>query len=108
MLDGRCREAQLVRRVRAELTEHVGSNPTATQRALIERAAILTLYCAQFDARALSEGGLSDHAAREYLAYSNSLSRTLTKLDGMRGAADRGLSLAAMMDEARREREAAV
>jgi hypothetical protein len=42
-LDGRTREAALVRRVRAELTAHVGGNPTFPQRMLIDRAAVLAL-----------------------------------------------------------------
>ena len=79
-LDGRTREAALLRRVRADLTAHVGGHPTATQRALIDRAALLSLHVALFDARALESGGLSERDSRSYLAYSNSLSRCLRAL----------------------------
>jgi hypothetical protein len=77
----------LMKRVREDLTRHVG-NPSAVQRALIDRAAMLTLHVALFDARALEAGGLSERDARQYLAYSNSLTRTMAQL-GIRGGADR-------------------
>lgn len=48
-LDGRTREAALMRRVRAELTAYVGGSPTFPQRSLIDRAAILALRMAQID-----------------------------------------------------------
>jgi hypothetical protein len=91
-LDRRGRTAQLMERVRAELVAHVGE-PSATQSALIDRASILTIYVAQFDAKALEAGGLSERDARQYLAYSNSLSRVLAQL-GLKAAAEKSPSLA--------------
>jgi len=38
-VDARTREGRLLREVRKTLREHVGSNPTAVHKALIERAA---------------------------------------------------------------------
>ena len=43
-LDGRTREARLMRDTRAALTRHVGGSPSATQRMLVERAATLSLH----------------------------------------------------------------
>jgi len=86
-LDGRTREAALMRDTRARLIAHVGGSPSAVELALIERAAQLTLKVAQLDAK-LDANAMSDHDHRHYLAWSNSLTRTLEKL-GMKGAAER-------------------
>jgi hypothetical protein len=58
------------------------------QKALIERAARLTLYVEMMDARALKAGGMTDHDARMYLAWSNTLTRTLRDL-GIKSAASK-------------------
>lgn len=81
-----------MRRTREALLAHCGDKPSATQRALIARAEWLTLYVARLDAKALAGGGAhSDHDAKVYLAYSNSLSRTLKQL-GLAGAEGRPLT----------------
>lgn len=80
-IDGRRKESKLLERVRSELIQHVGGNPTATQRAMIDRAAWLSLHIALMDARAIEEGSaLSERDSRQYLAWSNSLTRTLREL----------------------------
>ncbi len=82
-LDGRRREARLMQTVKDELIEHVGGKPTAPQRAIIERAAWLTLHVSLMDAKLLDEGGccsLSERDSRQYLAWSNSLTRTVREL----------------------------
>ncbi len=84
-LDGRTREARLLRQVRSELTAHVGGNPSAVERRLIERAAWLTLRADQLEAKIEDGGGLTDHDTRQYLAWSNGLARTLARL-GLKGA----------------------
>jgi hypothetical protein len=38
IVDGRLAEAKLMASVRAELTQHLGGKPSATQRILIDRA----------------------------------------------------------------------
>ena len=78
--DGRSADAVLLRRTKAALIAHVGGRPSATQRALIDRCASLTLHVARMDAQAMEDGGLSDHASRQYLAWSNSLGRSLKLL----------------------------
>jgi hypothetical protein len=46
---------------------------------------MLTVQLARMDAKALEDGVMSGHATREYLAWSNTLTRTLKTL-GMKGA----------------------
>lgn len=79
-LDGRTREAALMRHVRKELIAHVGGHPNPVQRALIERAVILTLRVAQIDTKILQGEVLSLHDSNYALAWNNSLRRTLTAL----------------------------
>jgi hypothetical protein len=104
-LDGRSKEALYMKRVRLELTAHVGA-PSPVQRQLIERAAMLTLHVALFDAKALEAGGLSERDSRQYLAYSNSLSRTLTQL-GLKATAAKPPSLAEHIAQRAAERDGA-
>lgn len=92
-LDRRTREARLLQETRAALISHVGGQVSAIQAALIERAAWLTLRVAQLDAKIAAGDAFSDHDNRSYLAWSNSLSRTLREL-GLRSAAPRQPTLA--------------
>jgi hypothetical protein len=64
-LDGRRREARLMQQVREHLMRHLGGSPSAVQRALVDRVAILSLHVALFDARALKAGGLSERDGRQ-------------------------------------------
>ncbi len=66
--------------VRSQLTAHVGGKPSAPMQMLIERAAWLTIHVAQLDAKAVSGGTISEHDQRTYLAWSNTLTRTLRTL----------------------------
>jgi hypothetical protein len=95
LTDGRTSEAQLIARVTAELTEHVGGKPTASQRMLIERAAMLSLQVFLMDKQGIRDGGLNPHNTNAYLAWSNSLVRTLSLL-GLDAAPDGGDPLAAI------------
>lgn len=92
-------------RLRAELTVHVGGAPSAAARVLIERAVWLSLAVARLDARMLSDGGLSDHASREYLAWSNSLTRTMRAL-GLEAAPDRPETIEDIMQRRRAQQPA--
>jgi hypothetical protein len=87
------REGKFLAGVRADLVRHVGGAPSVTQRVLIERASMLTLQLARMDAKALEAGAMSDHDARVYLAWSNTLTRTLRTL-GLEGAPKPAPSLA--------------
>ena len=82
-----------LRQVRAELLEHLGGQPSATQRRLVERICWLSLRCAQLDTKIASGVGLSEHDSRTYLAWSNSLTRGLREV-GHKGAKAAPRSLA--------------
>ncbi len=105
-LDLRTREARLLKRVRKDLLAHVGGSPSATERALIDRAAWLSLRVAQLD-RKIAEGGgdFTLHDSRTYLAWSNSLTRALSQL-GLKPAAT-APSLAELLTATERKRGAA-
>jgi hypothetical protein len=92
-LDGRTREARLLRETRAELAQHVGGAPSATQRALIERAAQLSLRIALMDAKFAETSIQTEHDSRTYLAWSSTLSRTMREL-GVHAAPARPRTLA--------------
>ena len=99
-IDGRTKEAALLRRVRADLTAHVGGGPTASQAVLIERAAVLSLQLARLDI-SLAAGAPVDE--ERYLAWSNSLGRVIARLGPPRKP-----PLPSLAEHlARREREAA-
>jgi hypothetical protein len=83
-LDGRTREARLMREARADLEKHVGGTASAVQHALIEQAVQLRLRLAVMDSRFAETGAQTDHDVRHYLAWSNSYSRLL-RLLGMKG-----------------------
>jgi hypothetical protein len=91
--------------VRAELTRHCGSRPSATQKMLIERAATLTGYLSRLDAEALSPDGMSDHRRREYLAADGSLRRVLREL-GSKGVPEAPQSLQDYLRERTEQRAA--
>lgn len=78
--NGRSREGELFRRVCRDLRRHVGGRPTAAEELLIGRIAWLQVHLAHIDERAMEAGGLSDHATREYLAWSGALARLLDRL----------------------------
>lgn len=93
-LDGRTKEAQLIATARAELVAHVGGSPSSVEQRIIDRAAVLTVHLELLDAKAFEVGGMSERDSRMYLAWSNTLTRTLRTL-GLKGSkADRAPSLA--------------
>ena len=79
-LDMRTREGRLLRDTRTELAQHLGGTPSATQRALIERAARLTVRCAQLDAK-LTAGTLSEQEHGDHLNWTKALINLLYVLD---------------------------
>lgn len=91
-LDGRTWEYRLLQKMRADLSGHVGGAPSAPQKALIDRAAWLTVYLAQQDARTASGEFMSEHMSRQYLSWNNSLVRAMRAL-GFKGATERGPTL---------------
>ena len=80
VIDWRTREGQTLIAAREELTRHVGGAPNNVQRALIERAARLTLYIELMDAEALKVGTMSERNSRQYLAWVNALRLCLREI----------------------------
>jgi hypothetical protein len=78
--DGRTREARLMRDTRAALTTHVGSNPSITQRMIIDRAVQLTIRIATMDRKFSETEVQTEHDSRTYLAWVGSLTRLLRDL----------------------------
>jgi hypothetical protein len=97
---GRSREGELFRRVGRDLRKHLGRPPSVAEGMLIDRIAWLQVHLARIDERALEAGGLSDHARREYLAWTGALCRLLRDL-GLQPAAERPLSPEAALAAAR-------
>jgi hypothetical protein len=62
------------------LRQHVGGKPNHAEQLLIGRIAWLQVHLAHIDERAMQDGGLSPHAVREYLAWSNSLAKLIGRL----------------------------
>jgi hypothetical protein len=79
-IDWRTREGQVLIAARAELTAHVGGNPNSVQKVLIERAAVLSLFIALMDARALEAGTMTSHDSKMYLAWVNALRLCLREI----------------------------
>jgi hypothetical protein len=79
-VDKRSREYRLMRQIREDLTAHVGGNPNPAQRMLIERAVILSLRVAMLDQKIVAGEILTGQDNVQYLAWSNSLTRTLRTL----------------------------
>ena len=92
-LDWRTREGKLLAAARAELTAHVGGHPNNVQKALIERAARLTLYIELMDAEALVVGTMTERNSRQYLAWVNALRLCLRELGVREAASDKRPSL---------------
>ncbi|TCZ65555.1 hypothetical protein [Roseicella aquatilis] len=92
-LDKRTKESRLLHEVRRDLTAHVGGEPTATQRMLIERAAQLSLQLALME-RSAEGGALSERNGRQYLAWSGALTRTLRELGAAPAKPEKRRSLA--------------
>jgi len=87
--DRRSREGRLLKATRLALIEHLGGEDalTPTQRSLVERAAYLQLRCSVLDRR-IVDGTFTHYDAKSYLAFSNSLVRTMKAL-GLEGRADK-------------------
>ncbi|HEV2161185.1 MAG TPA: hypothetical protein VGR52_02965 [Stellaceae bacterium] len=90
------------------LIEHIGGAPNAIQRQLIARAARLALYVEIMDERSLAAGGMSDRDSASYLAWSNSLRRTLQALGVNETGTKRRTTLADYLSQktSRRQRAA--
>jgi hypothetical protein len=78
------------------LEEHLGGKPSRVQAEMIRRCARLALHLELQDERTLVSASMSDHTARQYLAWHGALVRTLRQL-GLRAATERAPTLAQVM-----------
>jgi len=95
-IDRRQWEARLLRDFKASLTAHLGGSPSFAQSTLIDRAAQLQLRLSIMDRDFGEQGSISEGQSKVYLAWSNSLCRTLSLL-GLKAAKAKGPSLAEYM-----------
>ena len=80
-LNARTRAGKFLKVYERMLIEHVGGDPSVTQRALITRTTRLALHLELLDERALKHGqGLSATDQHFYCVWSHSLARHLAKL----------------------------
>jgi hypothetical protein len=71
----------LMRRVRRQLTEHVGGKPSVVERMLIERAAVLCLRLAKIGEKIINESGpLTLCDTNFVIAWQNALTKVLKAL----------------------------
>src|SRR5262250_3403950 len=70
-IDGRTKEAQILRQVKDELIAYVGGHPDAVQRALIERCAWLSLRLAMLDKKIAAGKEFTQIDSNTYLAWNN-------------------------------------
>ena len=74
------------------MIEHVGGAPSPAQLMLIDRVAWLSVYLGRLNAKIAAGDALAEHAGREYLAWSNTIARTLNVL-GLRSVSPKARSL---------------
>lgn len=80
-INGSTREGRFLRSYERMLIEHVGGNPSITQRALISRTARLALHLELMDEKALKNGDVFGPTHHHfYVSWSNSLARHLEKI----------------------------
>jgi hypothetical protein len=91
-MDGRTWEAKLLRQVRHNLIAQLGGSPSAAQRALIDQASWLTLHLEQINRRTAEGKAMTEHDSRQYLAWTNTLSRTVRHL-GLKGVVERAATV---------------
>lgn len=101
-LDGRTKEARLLKSITRELVTHVGGRPTAVQSALINQLSQLRLRLALMDAAFAGSGEQTEHDSRTYLAWANTFSRGLHRLGVKAAQAEKPRTLADYLAASRR------
>ncbi len=96
-LDRRSRLGRDSDEFRQQLIMHCGGNPSATQMALIRLACQLWLRITIMDAQFVEGGQPNGCDSKHYLAWVNSLARTVAKL-GMRGTPAPQTTLADLLE----------
>ncbi len=96
-IDGRTREARMLKQLRDELIAHVGGKPSVPERILIDTAARLQWHIALMDQKLIINGNeMNPLDARRYTAWCNALGRALMRL-GLKSPAERGPDLASYL-----------
>jgi hypothetical protein len=78
--DNRTREGLIVNRLRKELIEHVGGNPSIVECTVIERCCWLQLRLAMLDRKMMQGHSFTEIDNNSYIAWTNALVRTMTRL----------------------------
>ena len=102
-IDGRSAEGRFCRHLEAELTAHVGGNPTIVQKLLIDRMIKIRLQLDLLDDR-LKRGEWNPHDSRTYGGLIHALRLTGREL-GLKSAAAKPPSLADHLARRAAERE---
>ena len=97
VIDGRRAEAKRMKGIREDLAEHLGGKPSAAQRLLIGRVAVLLLRMELFDKDCL-HGDMSERQHRYYVSWHNAASRSLQAL-GLAAALERPKSVDEQLTE---------
>ncbi len=79
-LDFRTREGKFARAIQDELVAHIGGQPSAPERILIQVAVTKILRIALMADYVLSQESISERDDRQFLCWSNSLRRDLDVL----------------------------
>jgi hypothetical protein len=80
-ISGNLREGKFLRTYEKLLTEHVGGQPTVTQKLMILRTARLALHLELLDEQVFADGRVvGQFSYNHYCAWSNALSRMLLAL----------------------------
>jgi hypothetical protein len=94
LISGSSREGRYLRTYEKMLVEHIGGRPSIVQKAMICRAARMALHLELMDERSLVLGrALTQHDYQHYVAWSNSLTRMLSRLGLQPATADKAPSL---------------
>lgn len=102
-LDRRTKPGMHFQAIVADLTKHVGGQPNPVQQALIQRAAWLSVRVAVFDKRFASTREMTERETNTYLAWSNTLARTIRML-GLKDVASKPASIADYIASKKRSR----
>jgi hypothetical protein len=99
-IDNRSREGRFLAASRHRLIQHLGGDPSAAQLVLVDRIAWLMLHCFLLDQRIASGADWGENDRKCYLAFSNSLVRSLREI-GLERSAGREPSLAEVLKSER-------
>jgi len=98
-IDGRTWQARLLKATRRNLTAHVGGSPSVTQRALIDRAAWVTLHLAVLDKKTVDGMPLTTPEQVAYTSLNATLARCMARLGTQPAAPPKPKTLAEHLAE---------